>query len=302
MRKWWIVWPLYAGLMGFALGGSFFFGLFGRNVTEGGITAQHEQQATNERTKSKKEESDEALAFYTLCLMGFTGVLAFATIGLGIATAFLYATGEKHFRASVKQSRDMQASIKAAETAAKSAESSNVLAREVFITEQRPWLQWTIPPVVELHINGPRLTVSIRGTLKNIGRSPAFEINYFGKLYNPVRGPGINIGIAYYAQHLNESMVGFALASALPTETVPMSFGPLGIEVSSLPQDERFTLYLAFHAKYEFIVGGDRRLAEIGTVYMVQPIGKDRIDFSLSDVQSPIPVALVEWSGARRMT
>jgi hypothetical protein len=121
MRKWWIVWPLYAGLMGFVLGASFFFGLYGRNVTEGSIASQHEQRAANEPTKSKKEESDEALAFYTLWLMGFTGVLAFATIGLGIATAFLYVTGEKQFRvamrASIKQSRDMQDSIAAANAA-----------------------------------------------------------------------------------------------------------------------------------------------------------------------------------------
>lgn len=121
MRKWWVVWPLYAGLMGFALGASFFFALYGRNVTERSLTSQHEH--ASETAKSKKEESDEALAFYTLWLMGFTGVLAFATVGLGVATALLYATGEKQFRfairTSVKQSRDMQRSIAVADKSAK---------------------------------------------------------------------------------------------------------------------------------------------------------------------------------------
>ena len=95
MWKWRVVCPLYAGLPSFALGASFFFGLYGRDVTESSITAQHEKQPANETTESKKDENDEALAFYTLLLMIFAGVLAFATIGLGEATVLLYATGEK---------------------------------------------------------------------------------------------------------------------------------------------------------------------------------------------------------------
>ena len=128
MRKWWIVWPLYAALMGFAVGASFFFGLYGRNVTESSIAAQHEQQTTTESAKSKKEESDEALAYYTLWLMGFTGVLAFATLGLGIATVLLYFTGEKQLkavmRAGLRQSRDTKESIR--------------LARDEFLSTHRP--------------------------------------------------------------------------------------------------------------------------------------------------------------------
>ena len=115
MKKWLVFWPLYAGLMGFALGASFFFGMYGRNVTEGSIAAQHEKESANETTKSKKDEADEAITFYTLWLMAFTGVLAFATIGLGGATILLYATGEKQFkfaiRAGIRQSRDMKASV-----------------------------------------------------------------------------------------------------------------------------------------------------------------------------------------------
>jgi len=101
--------------MGFVLGASFFFGMYGRNVTEGEIASQHEKGPANETTKPKKDETDETLAFYTLWLMAFTGILAFATIGLGGATVLLYATGEKQFkfaiRSSIRQSRDMQASI-----------------------------------------------------------------------------------------------------------------------------------------------------------------------------------------------
>jgi hypothetical protein len=170
--------------MGFALGGSFFFGLYGRNVTEGSIAAQHEQQPAKEPPKSKKEESDEALAFYTLWLMGFTGVLAFATIGLGIATAFLYATGEKQFRvairASVKQSRDMQASIKVAQDAAKAATRSAEIADRLLVISSRPWVD------LRVEISGPLkfdpvdgCSIKIKVTLLNIGRSPAIGLGYF---------------------------------------------------------------------------------------------------------------------------
>ena len=53
-------------LLGAALGGSFFFGFYGRNVTESSITSQKERAPAHEAVNSKKEESDEALAFYTL--------------------------------------------------------------------------------------------------------------------------------------------------------------------------------------------------------------------------------------------
>jgi hypothetical protein len=165
MRKWWIVWPLYAGLMGFVLGASFFFGFYGRNVTEGSIAAQHEQQPTNEPTKSRKEESDEALALYTLWLMGFTGVLAFATIGLGIATAFLYATGEKQFRvalrASIKQSRDMQASVAAAESAV-------LVSRQVGESQVRAYLSCVGGTYT---VFDSWLAIEVR--IRNHGQSPA---------------------------------------------------------------------------------------------------------------------------------
>lgn len=115
LRRWGIVWALYAALVGFSLGASFFFGMYGRNVTEASIASQKVERPSEEKPK-QKEEIDEALAYYTLWLMVFTGVLAAATVGLGIATVMLYSTGEKQFRfairTGIKQSRDMQESIR----------------------------------------------------------------------------------------------------------------------------------------------------------------------------------------------
>src|ERR1700704_4662056 len=42
-----------------------------------------------------EKTADDPVAYFTLWLVGFTGVLAVSTIGLGIATVFLYRAGEK---------------------------------------------------------------------------------------------------------------------------------------------------------------------------------------------------------------
>ena len=174
MRKWWIIWPLYAGLMGFALGASFFFGMYGRNVTESSLAAKHEQEAANETAKSKKEEADEALAYYTLWLMGFTGVLAFATIGLGIATVGLYFTGEKQLkavmRAGLRQSRDTKESIR--------------LARDEFLSTHRPKIRIKHCVVTgDIWQNEP---IIIALTCVNHGTSDAF-LQQIGVKYFVVR-------------------------------------------------------------------------------------------------------------------
>jgi hypothetical protein len=110
-----LVWPLFAAIMGFVLGGSTFWGLYGPNTTiEEASTPQHKGGSTAE-VKTKKEQIDEALAYYTKWLTIFTGVLAVATLGLGGATMGLYITGEKQANtaklASLKQFRQTRDSI-----------------------------------------------------------------------------------------------------------------------------------------------------------------------------------------------
>jgi hypothetical protein len=125
VRFQWLVWPLFAAIMGFALGGSVFWALYGPNATIQHVSQDAEHQSTDHEAKSKKEETDEALAYYTLWLMVFTGILAAATLGLGVATFGLYVTGEKQIANNAKiaseQSRDMRRSIRAAEKAADAA-------------------------------------------------------------------------------------------------------------------------------------------------------------------------------------
>jgi hypothetical protein len=162
VRKWWIVWPLYAALMGFFLGGSVFFGFYGPNVTEGNIAAQQQHHVAVQEPKYKKEETDEAIARYTLWLMAFTGVLALATIGLFIATIFLYATGEKQFgfavRTAIRQSNSTKEAIG--------------LTRKAFEVEHRTWVKvW--PNSAKFGLENGNVFCTIKLRAENVGKSPA---------------------------------------------------------------------------------------------------------------------------------
>jgi hypothetical protein len=109
-RRLLIGWIVYAGIVGFALGGSF-------------ISAylmpppQHQGDTDNDHSaaeQNSKQETDKALARYTWWLTAFTGVLALATIALCIATIGLYVAGEKHIEVALKAANAAETSAKAA--------------------------------------------------------------------------------------------------------------------------------------------------------------------------------------------
>jgi len=60
--------------------------------------ATTDHQRTQKDTVKEGEKAEEALARYTYWLMIFTGVLAFATVALGVATLGLYFAGERQLR------------------------------------------------------------------------------------------------------------------------------------------------------------------------------------------------------------
>jgi hypothetical protein len=177
MYQRWIVWTLFASVMGFALGGSAFWGLYGPNITIQRASQAAEHDPSHHEAKSKKEETDEAIAYYTLWLTVFTSVLAFATIALGGATFGLYLTGEKQIKflreSSEAQFRDMQESLGISRAAAKA-------ATEAAYSERA----WVSPDTVD----AGRITNLIMGdehyaeglgaivTWKNAGRSPAIHL------------------------------------------------------------------------------------------------------------------------------
>jgi hypothetical protein len=163
----WLFWPLFAAIMGFALGGSVFWGLYGPNTTIEQADAAYEQRTSQHEAKSKKEETDEALARYTFWLTGFTGVLALATIGLGSATLGLYLTGEKQVRFTqsnfAAQSRQTQASIEVSERA--------------FVAGERAWIRVDVRNNGSLVFDGNgNARINLLFTLTNTGNSPATKV------------------------------------------------------------------------------------------------------------------------------
>lgn len=106
-----------------------------------------------------REATDEALADYTLWLMIFTGILAAATIGLGLATVGLYKTGEKQVK----------------------------VTREALIGDQRAWLvtELGIGPAGVTLQNG-QVSVDVRLKVMNVGRTPALRAHTNMEMTNSV--------------------------------------------------------------------------------------------------------------------
>lgn len=135
-------------------------------------TQQQSQATSNNQPHevSEAEKADERLARYTLWLTIFTGVLAISTIGLWIVT----------WRSGVRQSSDMQTSIKAANLSAKAAERAADVAERALVLTDRPWIKIDVDLAGSLEFGRDEITLPIHAVWKNIGKSPAtnFFINF----------------------------------------------------------------------------------------------------------------------------
>ncbi|MGY3493930.1 hypothetical protein [Bradyrhizobium sp. USDA 4502] len=161
----WLVGPIVAFTLGFALGGSVFWGLYGPNTTIERVSQASEHSSTDHEPKSKKEETDEALARYTLWLMIFTGILAVATIGLGGATLGLYFTGEKQIAVS---RRSAEAAIKSA----KVADEALFMGNRPYIFVTKAELNHTLDPAT-FDFAGAPLWPTVDYMVENHGSTPA---------------------------------------------------------------------------------------------------------------------------------
>jgi hypothetical protein len=89
-----LIWIVFALVMGFWIGGSF---------VSAYRTPSAAQQSTHSKPQTLEEQhqtTEDAIARYNKWLMLFTGVLAAATIGLGVATYMLYRGAEKQLELS----------------------------------------------------------------------------------------------------------------------------------------------------------------------------------------------------------
>jgi hypothetical protein len=107
-----------------------------------------EQHDTDRQPIEEREKTDEAIARYTWWLMMFTGVLAFATIGLGVATIGLYLTGEKQAKAAT-------------------------VTADAVIDNERPWVG---PITTSSQQIAPGQFISATVVIQNSGQTPALEM------------------------------------------------------------------------------------------------------------------------------
>jgi hypothetical protein len=232
----------------------------------------------------------DAITVYTFFLAAFTAVLGGTAI---VQIRFLRRADET-----------ARITAEAAKGAANAAAEGNALTRDIFVAEHRPWLVWRFPQTTSIIKIGEQLNIRIGAEIENIGKTPALNIAYFGRLYFPEKNEAIlDQGIRFYAEHLHQAMqYPFALAHILPTEKITISFSPHGINVGALPADRDFVLCLAFHAKYEF-PGRLKQVAEIGAVYGVKPFGAEKITFHNGAFRGThTSVILEEYPGVRRLT
>ena len=78
----WLIWPIFTLLMGIALGGSLFWGAYGPNVTNDALEHLTPSEIES-RPHPTKEETEAALARYTLWLAILTGGLVVVSAGQG---------------------------------------------------------------------------------------------------------------------------------------------------------------------------------------------------------------------------
>lgn len=97
LRAQWFLGAFVGLVLGFFVGASFYWGVYGTNIRQaaGSTIEQTMEKIDKAEADARKEKADEALARYTYWLTVLTGVVGAATVGLVIATALVYITGEK---------------------------------------------------------------------------------------------------------------------------------------------------------------------------------------------------------------
>jgi hypothetical protein len=105
-------------------------------------------------------------------IMIFTGVLAWRTHGLFVETGALRA-------AATEQSRLLARSIDEMAKTTIAAIESNVLTRDIFVTENRPWISVELLPSEDIHIDQDgNLYTAVTLAFKNHGQTPAVGVKF----------------------------------------------------------------------------------------------------------------------------
>jgi predicted heme/steroid binding protein len=160
--------------LGFLLATVFWIGVLGWQASHAPTDSEKRQcEATAAKSGHKTEEcktlwertTSDPVAFFTFWLV-------VSTVGLGVSTVLLWRAGEKqlrHARRSVAiQSRDMRASIATSNRAAKAAEDSVLISRQIGEAQVRAYLscEGATYAVSDVYL-------SATARVRNHGQSPA---------------------------------------------------------------------------------------------------------------------------------
>lgn len=192
-------------------------------------TEKNQQEAEEDaRDKSEKRWNDRVTIFVAVAT---AVILIFQLIVFGWQAHRLKQTIQAMKKIGADQSRDMQKSIAAAE---KSAE----IAERAVIAAHRPWVKVDIQvggPII-YNVNGANFT--LKYILKNIGHSPATNVNVSPRVIFPILDPEVTENFnprAELQKHIVElkkrlpSPFGFAL---FPEEII------IQVITVTMPQDE----------------------------------------------------------------
>jgi hypothetical protein len=129
---------------------------------DNGASAGSEKNDNTNFSRIWQRTFDDPVAFYTLWLTAFTGVLCVATIGL--------------YHAARGQSHDIKSSINIAENSAKAAEKSADIAERALVSTERAFLYFENPSYDRI-VNDQNQVVGwyFVFSCKNSGATPALE-------------------------------------------------------------------------------------------------------------------------------
>jgi hypothetical protein len=151
------------------------------NEAHGAQSAEAKENHGKEDKSLLDRTAEDPVAFFTLWLTLFTGILAAFTVWMALSTKDLRDFAEE-------QARDMKQSISVARESTIAAQRSTELAEKSLVAANRPWVKIDIKvagPIV-YNVNGANIT--LRYTVTNIGHSPALNVMVSPRLVFPAIG------------------------------------------------------------------------------------------------------------------
>jgi hypothetical protein len=272
--------------LGFLIATVLWIGVLGWQASYAPTDSEKRQcEETAHKSGHKSEEcktiwertTSDPVAFFTLWLVIFTA-------GLTVSTIMLWRAGEKQFRhariASMRQSRDMQASVAAAA-------ESNRISAEGFHASQRAWVTEASIAASDLVWDEEGGHLTIKTAVKNIGIAPAQDVTIQAKTYVRTKS-GFAGSIAEAMKEPTSAAVGHLLfpnGDFAPSKRLTLTHEQIDeFRKPSDPARNQLTVDIAIIVRYLSTM--DRKHAQTIRFYSLQMIP----EYSDDEIIHPIPI------------